>query len=102
MLERSLQLLHEELEKGHRNRLFINIAGRSLRSRSLLTWFAGMLDEITKYKKVLDAVGLKPDMDISGVAPPLDGIVTAVGERNLIEVSLGSDDGLRIGSYNFV
>ncbi|MBR9884109.1 MAG: EAL domain-containing protein [Oceanospirillales bacterium] len=46
VLERSLQLLHEELEKGHRNRLFINIAGRSLRSRSLLTWFAGMLDEL--------------------------------------------------------
>jgi len=46
VLERSLQLLHEELEKGHRNRLFINIAGRTLRSRSLLTWFAGQLDEL--------------------------------------------------------
>jgi len=31
------------------------------------------------------------------IAPPLDGIVTAVSDKNLIEVSLGSDDGLRVG-----
>ncbi|MBV1786775.1 GGDEF domain-containing response regulator [Marinobacterium sp. D7] len=46
VLERSLQLLREELDKGHRNRLFINIAGRTLRSRSLLTWFASQLEEL--------------------------------------------------------
>ena len=33
----------------------------------------------------------------SAVPPKLDAIVTAVGERNLIEVSIGSDDGLRVG-----
>ncbi|GGC04382.1 protein FimX [Marinobacterium zhoushanense] len=46
VLERSLQLLREELDKGHRNRLFINIAGRTLRSRSLLTWFASQIEEL--------------------------------------------------------
>jgi hypothetical protein len=56
-----------------------------------------LLTEITRYKKVLDVFGLQPDMDVTGIAPPLDGVVTAVGERNLIEVSLGSDDGLRVG-----
>jgi len=56
-----------------------------------------LVAQISEYKRVMDKHGLKPGMDVSGIAPPLDGIVTAVGERNLIEVSLGSDDGLRVG-----
>ncbi len=46
VLERSLQLLHDELQSGRRNRLFINITGRSLKSRSLLTWFASQQEEL--------------------------------------------------------
>ncbi len=53
--------------------------------------------QISEYKRVMDANGLTRDMDTTGIAPPLDGIVTAVGDRNLIEISLGSDDGLRVG-----
>ena len=56
-----------------------------------------MIAEISKYKRVTDVLGVNPNMPVEAIAPPLDGIVTAVGDKNLIEVSLGSDDGLRVG-----
>jgi hypothetical protein len=56
-----------------------------------------LLADLARYKKVMDRVGLTPDTNIDGIAPQLDGIITAVGEKNLIEVSLGWDDGLRVG-----
>jgi myosin heavy subunit len=65
---------------------------RNLKERQ--TQLLVMIDDM---KKVMDAYGLKAGMDISKVPPPLDGIVVAVGDKNLIEVSLGSDDGLRVG-----
>ena len=47
-------------------------------------------------KRVFDKMGL--DLSEPSPSPPkLDAIVTAVGERNLIEISVGSDDGLRVG-----
>jgi len=56
-----------------------------------------LLAQIADCKRVMDKVGVSVDMDVDGIPPKLDGIVTAVGESNLIEVSLGSDDGLRKG-----
>jgi len=56
-----------------------------------------LLAMLTDMKRVMDKYGLSRNMDVDGIPPKLDGIVTAVGERNLIEVSLGSDDGLRVG-----
>jgi cell division protein FtsB len=56
-----------------------------------------LIAEISKYKRVTDVMGVNPNMPVEAIAPPLDGIVTAVGDKNLIEVSLGSDDGLRVG-----
>ena len=56
-----------------------------------------MVAEISSMKRVMDAAGVDMNMDTNAVPPPLDGIVLAVGESNLIEVSLGIDDGLRIG-----
>jgi hypothetical protein len=56
-----------------------------------------MVAEISNMKRVMDAAGVDMNMDTNAVPPPLDGIVLAVGESNLIEVSLGVDDGLRIG-----
>lgn len=46
VLERSLQVLHDAKQEGHRNRLFINLAGRTFNSNSLLKWFAAQLDEL--------------------------------------------------------
>jgi hypothetical protein len=56
-----------------------------------------LIGEISKYKRVTDVLGVNPSMPVEMIAPPLEGIVTAVGDKNLIEVSLGSDDGLRVG-----
>jgi len=56
-----------------------------------------LIGEISKYKRVTDVLGVNPSMPVEMIAPPLDGIVMAVGDKNLIEVSLGSDDGLRVG-----
>ncbi|MBS99957.1 MAG: hypothetical protein CMI01_14945 [Oceanospirillaceae bacterium] len=46
VLEHGLQQLREENDKGTQNRLFINLAGRSLHSNSLLTWFQSQLKEL--------------------------------------------------------
>lgn len=56
-----------------------------------------LIAEISKYKRVTDVMGINPNLPVESIAPPLDGIVTAVSDKNLIEVSLGSDDGLRVG-----
>jgi regulator of replication initiation timing len=65
--------------------------------RNLKEREAQLIGEISKYKRVTDVLGVNPSMPVEMIAPPLDGIVTAVGDKNLIEVSLGSDDGLRVG-----
>lgn len=65
--------------------------------RNLKEREAQLIGEISKYKRVTDVLGVNPSMPVEMIAPPLDGIVTAVGEKNLIEVSLGADDGLRVG-----
>ena len=65
---------------------------RNLRERE-----AQLIAEINKYKRVTDVLGVNPNIPVEAIAPPLDGIVTAVGDKNLIELSLGSDDGLRVG-----
>lgn len=56
-----------------------------------------MVAAISNMKRVIEAAGVDMDMDTDAVPPVLDGIVLAVGESNLIEVSLGMDDGLRVG-----
>ncbi len=46
---------------------------------------------------VLDRHGLHKDLPVDGIPPQLRGKVLAVNRDNMIEVSLGSDDGLREG-----
>lgn len=43
VLEECVMLMRQSLDKGKRNRLFINITGRTLRNKSLLPWFAEQL-----------------------------------------------------------
>jgi len=55
-----------------------------------------LAEQVSEYKKVLDAHDLTlADGDLR--APTVDGLVTKVGKSDLIEISLGSDDGLREG-----
>jgi hypothetical protein len=46
---------------------------------------------------VLDRHGLDKDMPVDGIPPLVRGKVLAVSRDDLVEISLGSDDGLRVG-----
>ena len=46
---------------------------------------------------VLERHGLHRDMPVDGIPPMLRGKVLAINRDNMVEVSLGTDDGLRVG-----
>jgi len=54
-------------------------------------------DQLSRRKLVMDAYELTEYTPVVDIPPRVDGIVTKVGETTLIEVSIGSDDGLRAG-----
>ena len=54
-------------------------------------------DQVSRMKLVMDAHELTQYTPVVDIPPRVDGIVTKVGESTLIEVSIGSDDGLRTG-----
>jgi len=56
-----------------------------------------LLTQVARQKRVLESRNLDEFTPVVDVPPRVDGIVTAVGEKDLIEISLGSDDGLRAG-----
>jgi len=53
--------------------------------------------EIAAQKKVLESVGLTKDSQTGDPPPRMRGKVLAVNPEKMIEISLGSDDGLREG-----
>ena len=55
----------------------------------------GLLVQNGKMARVMRLFEITVDTDVAGIAPRLDGYVTAVSDKNLIEISIGSDDGLR-------
>lgn len=56
-----------------------------------------LLEQISKLKLVLDRKGIDENEPVDGIPPKVDGIVLAINDQGLVEVSLGSDDGLREG-----
>ncbi|MDP6442343.1 MAG: hypothetical protein QGG36_15015 [Pirellulaceae bacterium] len=56
-----------------------------------------LIAQAGRFKAVLDAHGLDVNSTVANIPPKVDGVVTAVGERELIEISLGSDDGIKEG-----
>lgn len=52
---------------------------------------------LATYKQKLTANGISPTAPPVDVPPMLKGVVTAVRRGELIEVSIGADDGLRVG-----
>lgn len=56
-----------------------------------------LLEQVARQNAVLDRHGLDEFMPIDGIPPKVDGIILAVGDRGLVEISIGSDDGLRTG-----
>ena len=53
--------------------------------------------DLAQMKRVMDSAGLTIDVDTDAIPPKVDGIVLAVGGKDLLEVSLGSDAGLKEG-----
>jgi hypothetical protein len=53
--------------------------------------------QVAASRKVLDAHGLTKDTPVDGIPPQIRGKVLAINQDNMVEVSLGSDDGLRAG-----
>jgi hypothetical protein len=56
-----------------------------------------LLVDITKYKEIVDKLPDSLKTSVRASAPDLYGLVLQVGAKGLIEVSLGYDDGLRVG-----
>lgn len=58
-----------------------------------------LLEQNSRFAAVLKAYGIDVNANIAGIPPTVDGIVTGVSDRDLIEISLGSDDGLKEGHH---
>jgi hypothetical protein len=56
-----------------------------------------LIGELSSAKLILDRNGTTVDTPVDDIPPKVDGIVTAVRNSNLIEVSMGTDEGIRRG-----
>jgi hypothetical protein len=67
---------------------------KTLKERSL-----SLAKLIEFYKSKLASMGVtNPDEPVADVTIPVNGLVTAIQKGDLIEISIGSDDGLKVGS----
>ncbi len=64
-------------------------------SRTLQEQHDMLLVQNGKMAKVMRKFEITVDTPVDGIAPRVDGYVTAVSDKNFIEISIGSDDGLR-------
>jgi hypothetical protein len=56
-----------------------------------------LVEDNARFRRVMDAFDLDPESSTLAMVPPkVDGLVVAVGENNLVEISLGKDDGLKV------
>ena len=55
-----------------------------------------LTEQLAKKTRVMKANGLRDDALTSHIAPKLDGVVQAVRD-DVVVISLGTDDGLRVG-----
>ena len=52
--------------------------------------------QIARMKKVMDANGLTETSLVDHIAPAVEGVVLEVSEKDLVEISIGHDDGLKV------
>jgi vacuolar-type H+-ATPase subunit I/STV1 len=57
----------------------------------------GLINQLAQAQLVLDRNDLSVHTPVDGQPPKVDGVVTAIREGNLVEVSVGADEGLRRG-----
>lgn len=53
--------------------------------------------QMAQMKMVMDANGLKIDSLVSHIPPKVDAVILEVSDKDLVEISIGSDDGIKIG-----
>lgn len=63
----------------------------------LIATGAQLSAQIGQMKRVLDRHGLNQNTPVDNIPPEVDGVVLAVGKGLLLEISIGSDEGLRQG-----
>lgn len=56
-----------------------------------------LLAQVAYQKMTLEQNGIDPDVVPVSLEKPVDGVVTAVSDKNLVEISIGLDDGIREG-----
>lgn len=89
--DKTLLQVVDVADKNHQ--LTLNIANMQRRSVELAA-------QIGQLRNVLAAHDIDPNMDVTGAAPRVEGLVKNVrnnGQDITVLVSVGSDDGLRIG-----
>jgi hypothetical protein len=57
-----------------------------------------LADQIAKYRQVANRLNINLDVRPESVPPKVDGLVLATNKDGLVEISLGSDDGLELGN----
>jgi hypothetical protein len=53
--------------------------------------------QMAQMKLVMDRNGLTVDSLVSHIPPKVDAVVLEVSDKDLVEISIGSDDGLKVG-----
>jgi DNA repair exonuclease SbcCD ATPase subunit len=53
--------------------------------------------QMSQMKMVLDRNGLAADSLVAHIPPKVEGVVMEVSDKDLLEISIGSDDGLKVG-----
>jgi len=53
--------------------------------------------QMSQMKMVLDRNGLAPDSLVAHIPPKVEGVVIDVNDKDLLEISIGADDGLKVG-----
>ncbi len=89
--DKTLLQVVDVADKNHQ--LAMNISNLQRRGMELAS-------QIAKYRAVLTAHNLDGETDVSGIAPKVAGIVKSVrnnGQDITVLVSVGSDDGLKVG-----
>ncbi|MFO0902123.1 MAG: hypothetical protein U0939_03935 [Pirellulales bacterium] len=56
-----------------------------------------LVDQVAQMKRVMDSAGLTIHVDTDAIPPKVDGVVSAIGGKDLVEITLGSDVGLKEG-----
>ncbi len=93
--QKMLQLVSTTDEVNQARRLHAELTERQMQ----------LANQVAGYENVLRKLGVRFETrndgtvvsDVNQLPPDLKGVVVAISDANLIEVSLGSDDGLKVG-----